>query len=418
MDEKAKRAREDLEAIYRSQSRRVFATLVRLLGDFDLAEEALHDAFIAASEQWPGEGVPANARAWLISVGRFRAIDRLRRRARFDAAQIEIAEVFHAEAAQDIDAGDSMADDRLGLIFMCCHPAISADAQVALTLREVCGLTTEEIARAFVTAPATIAQRIVRAKLKIREARIPFEAPPPSELGERLAAALRVIYLAFNEGYFATSGASAMRPDLSGEAIRLARLLVELAPEPEAKGLLALMLFHESRRAARVSSSGELVLIGEQERSLWDRESIREGLALLEGALSSRRFGAYTIQAAIAALHAQAESASSADWVEIVGLYDVLLQTDPSPLIELNRAVAVAMRDGPAAGLALINAILERGDLHDYHLAHAARADLCRRLGRGADARASYGKALALAQQEPERRFLLRRLAEARGDQG
>ncbi len=361
----AKAARADIEAIYCGEARRVFASLVRLLGDFDLAEEALHDAFIAASEQWPREGVPAHPRAWLTSVGRFRAIDRLRRKTRFDAAQADIAETLYGESGEDIETGDAMADDRLGLVFICCHPAISADAQVALTLREVCGLTTEEIARAFLTAPAAIAQRIVRAKTKIREARIPFEAPAPSELGERLAAVLRVIYLVFNEGYFATSGASVTRADLSGEAIRLARLLAKLLPEPEAKGLLALMLFHESRRAARTSPSGELILMDEQDRSLWDRELISEGLALLDSALLSRRFGAYTLQAAIAALHAQATRASETDWLEIVGLYDVLMQTDGSPLIALNRAAAVAMRDGPAAGLTLIDAILERGDLRD-----------------------------------------------------
>ena len=415
MSPPAEFTRADLEAVYRAEARRVFASLVRLLGDFDLAEEALHEAFVVASERWPREGVAANPRAWLISVGRFRAIDRLRRKARFDAARADITEALQAPAGEAMETEDAFPDDRLGLIFTCCHRAISADAQVALTLREVCGLTTEAIAAAFLTAPTTIAQRIVRAKQKIREARIPCEPPPPFELGERLAQVLRVIYLVFNEGYSASAGVSVTRPDLCGEAIRLGRLLLELLPEPEARGLLALMLFHDSRREARMSSSGEMILIDEQDRALWDQGLIAEGAALLEEALSSRRFGAYTVQAAIAALHAQAASASDPDWTEIVGLYDVLLRTNPSPLVELNRAVALAMRDGPAAGLARIDAILGRGELRDYHLAHAARADLCRRLGRAADARAAFQTALALAQQEPERRFLTRRLAEAGG---
>lgn len=404
--------RQDLEAIYSSESRRVFASLVRLLGDFDLAEEALQDAFIAALELWPGAGIPANARAWLISVGRFRAIDRLRRRARFDKAHANIMDVLYAQPQVDTEADNGVADDRLGLIFICCHPAISADAQVALTLREVCGLTTEEIARAFLTAPATIAQRVVRAKLKIREAHIPFETPPLRDITGKLAAVLRVIYLVFSEGYWASAGAFVTRCDLSAEAIRLARLLAELLPEPEVKGLLALMLFHESRRTARVSTGGKPVLMAEQNRSLWDQCMIGEAATLLEAALSSRKFGSYTLQAAIAGLHAQAQIASDTDWTEIVGLYDVLLRTEPSPLIELNRAVAVAMREGPAAGLALIDAILARGDLCDYHLAHSARAELCRRLNRAGDARVSYAKALELAQQEPEREFLAHRLGE------
>jgi RNA polymerase sigma-70 factor (ECF subfamily) len=406
------RARDAAEAVYRNESRRVFATLVRLLGDFDLAEEALHDAFRAALEQWPREGVPANPRAWLVSAGRFKAIDGIRRNARFTAID-DVAELVEAipDATQPWDP-ESIEDDRLRLIFTCCHPALAPDAQVALTLREVCGLTTEEIAQAFLSAAPTLAQRIVRAKAKIRDARIPYEVPTPDELPERLDSALRVIYLVFNEGYSASSGESVTRVDLSGEAIRVGRLLVELLPEPEALGLLALMLLQESRRAARSSASGELILLADQDRTLWNREQIAEGSALVEGALASRRFGPYTLQAAIAAVHADAATANATDWSEIIGLYDVLLSADPSPVVELNRAVAVAMRDGPATGLDLIESILARGDLSDYHLAHAARADLCRRLGRSAEARAAYQRALALARQEPERRFLTRRLAE------
>jgi RNA polymerase sigma-70 factor (ECF subfamily) len=406
------RVRERVDAVYRSDSRRVFATLIRLLGDFDLAEEALHEAFRAALEQWPREGVPVNPRAWLVSAGRFKAIDGMRRRARFNALD-DVAESVDP-ATEDAAAWDDegIEDDRLRLIFTCCHPALPPDAQVALTLREVCGLTTEEIAWAFLTPVPTLAQRIVRAKAKIRDTRIPYEVPSQADLPERLDSVLRVVYLVFNEGYFASSGESLTRTDLSGEAIRLGRLLVELQPEPEAMGLLALMLLHESRRAARTSPTGELVLLDDQDRSLWNRDQIAKGSALVERALSSRRFGPYTLQAAIAAVHAEAPSAAATDWTQIVGLYDVLVWVDPSPVVELNRAAAVAMRDGPLAGLALIDAILARGDLSDYHLAHAARADLCRRLGRTAEARAAYQRALALARQEPERRFLERRLDE------
>jgi RNA polymerase sigma-70 factor (ECF subfamily) len=414
---------ETVNAVYLSDSRRVLATLIRLLGDFDVAEEALHDAFRAALEQWPRDGVPANPRAWLVSAGRFKAIDGLRRRARFDALE----EVGDAAGIAVVDPHawadeESVEDDRLRLIFTCCHPALSPDAQVALTLREVCGLTTEEIAQAYLTPAPTMAQRIVRAKAKIRDARIPYEVPARADLPERLDAVLRVIYLVFNEGYTASSGTLVTRYDLSAEAIRLGRLLVELLPEPEAVGLLALMLLQDSRRAARTSASGDLILLEDQDRSLWDQSEIAEGTRLVERALSSRpalserrrvegRFGPYMIQAAIAAVHAEAPTAAATDWAEIVGLYDVLSRNDASPVIELNRAVAVAMRDGPAAGLALIDAILERGDLLDYRLAHAARAELCRRLGKTVEARASFERALALARQEPERRFLERRLA-------
>jgi len=409
----AEDARDAVDAVYRADSRHVLATLIRLLGDFDLAEEALHDAFRAALEQWPRAGVPANPRAWLVSTGRFKAIDAIRRRARFEPLPDDIDERLVADTA-DPEAwnDDRIEDDRLRLIFTCCHPALSPDAQVALTLREVCGLTTEEVARAYLTSPPTVAQRIVRAKAKIRNARIPYEVPSATDLPDRLDAVLRVVYLVFNEGYSASSGASLTRHDLSSEAISLGRLLVELLAEPEALGLLALMLLHDSRRAARTSPSGDLVLLENQDRALWNRDYIREGLALAEQALASRQVGPYTIQAAIAAVHANAPNAAATDWAQIVSLYDLLARAEPSPVVELNRAVAVAMRDGPAAGLALIDAILGRGHLSDYHLAHAARADLCRRLGRAAEARASYKRALSLTEQRPERRFLERRLAE------
>jgi RNA polymerase sigma-70 factor (ECF subfamily) len=404
---------ETVDGVYRTESRRVLATLIRLLGDFDIAEEALHDAFIAAVEQWPRDGVPQNPRAWLVSTGRFKAIDRIRRRSKFDVSLEDVAEQIEAIPAPQIDGEHShVEDDRLRLIFTCCHPALAPDAQVALTLREVCGLTTEEIARAHLTTPPTVAQRIVRAKAKIREARVPYEVPGRNELPERLDGVLRVIYLVFNEGYLASSGETLTRQNLTAEAIRLGRLLVELLPEPEAVGLLALMLLHESRHAARTSPSGEIVLLGEQDRSLWNREQITNAIALVEAALASRRFGPYTLQAAIAAVHAEAPDAANTDWNQIVGLYDALLRADPSPVIELNRAVALAMRDGPAAGLAEIDAILARGELVDYHLAHSARADLCRRLGDRIAARDSYRKALDLARQASERRFLERRLAE------
>jgi len=408
----ADQIRDTVEAVYRSDSRRVLATLIRLLGDFDVAEEALHEAFRAALEQWPRDGVPANPRSWLVSTGRFKAIDGLRRRARFDALDDvgKKADVAVEPAAWEED--ESVEDDRLRLIFTCCHPALSPDAQIALTLREVCGLTTEEIARAFLTPAPTLAQRIVRAKAKIRDAHIPYQVPTPSELSERLDAVLRVIYLVFNEGYAASSGTSLTRHDLSEEAIRLGRLLVELLPEPEAIGLLALMLLHESRRTARTTSAGEVVLLEDQDRTRWNRDQIAEGLALVQHALAMKRGGPYTIQAAIAAVHAEARSAAETDWAQIVALYDVLLRADSSPVIELNRAVAVAMRDGPAAGLALVDAILARGELADYRPAHAARAELNRRLGRTEQARASYERALMLTHQEPERRFLERRLAE------
>ena len=409
----AERIREILDTTYRSESRRILATLIRLLGDFDLAEDALHDAFRAALEQWPKDGVPAHPRAWLVSAGRFKAIDRLRRSARFDASVRSLAEQLDAGASDAAELDDEgVEDDRLRLIFTCCHPALAPDARVAITLREVCGLTTEEIAHAFLAAPPTLAQRIVRAKAKIRDARIPYQVPSPADLPDRLDTVLNVIYLVFNEGYSASSGASLTRPDLSGEAIRLGRLLIELLPEPEVVGLLALMLLQESRRAARTSPEGELVLLDNQDRSLWNRDQIAEGKALVERALSSRRFGPYTLQAAIAATHAEAPNTAATDWAQIVGLYDVLLRVEPSPVIELNRAVAVAMRDGPLAGLELIDAILARSDLADYHLAHSARADLCRRLGRTAEARVSYQRALGLTRQEPERRFLERRLGD------
>jgi RNA polymerase sigma-70 factor (ECF subfamily) len=402
-----------IAALYESESRRVLATLIRLLGDFDAAEEALHDAFRAALEQWPLEGVPANPRAWLVSTGRFKAIDAGRRRKRFDALDDvgEKAEVAFIDTAAWAD-DESVEDDRLRLIFTCCHPALAADAQVALTLREVCGLTTEEIARAFLTPAPTLAQRIVRAKAKIRDAHIPYEVPSRADLPERLDAVLRVIYLVFNEGYAASSGEQVTRHDLSAEAIRLGRLLVELLAEPEAQGLLAMMLLHDSRRAARTSPDGDVVLLEDQDRSLWNRGQIHEGVRLVEQALSSGRPGPYTIQAAIGAVHAEARSTAATDWNEIVGLYDVLMRASPSPIVELNRAVAVAMRDGPAAGLAIVDHLLGRGELRDYRLAHAARGELCRRLGRTSDARSSFERALALTRQGPDRRLIERRLAE------
>jgi len=402
-----------IDAIYRGESRRVLATLIRLLGDFDLAEEALHDAFATAVERWPEDGIPANPRAWLISTGRFKSIDRVRRRARFDAKLIEVTERLATNMTATPERDDEeVEDDRLRLIFTCCHPALAPDAQIALTLREVCGLTTEEIARAFLTPAPTVAQRIVRAKNRIRDTRIPYQVPPLSELHERLGAVLQVIYLVFNEGYSATSGTSLTRRDLSAEAIRLGRLLVELLPEPEATGLLALMLLHDARRSARESSDGDLLLLEEQNRSLWNREQIDEGRRLVEQALSSQPVGRYVLQAAIAAVHAESPNATSTDWRQIVGLYDLLLRIEPTPVVELNRAVAVAMADGPAAGLAEIDEILARGELTEYYLVHSARADLCRRLGRRADAIAAYERALELTKQEPERRFLTRRLAE------
>src|SRR5271167_1254961 len=405
--------REIVDAVYRTDSRRVLATLIRLLGDFELAEAALHDAFAAAIQQWPQDGIPANPRAWLVSTGRFKAIDGMRRRARFDASVVELARRLDAESAAPVEWEDSgVEDDRLQLIFICCHPALPAEARVALTLREVCGLTTEEIARAFLAAAPTVAQRIVRAKAKIRDARIPYQVPSQADLPDRLATVLQVIYLVFNEGYSASSGASLMRSDLAEEAIRLGRLLMELLPEPEVMGLLALMLLHESRRAGRTSPEGDLILLDDQDRSLWNRDQIAEGSALVERALASRRFGPYTLQAAIAAVHAQAPTADATDWAQIAALYRVLERVEPSPVVELNRAVAVAMRDGPLVGLVLIDAILASGNLEGYHLAHSARADLCRRLGRREEARASYERALSLARQEPERRFLERRLAE------
>lgn len=402
-----------VSAVYTAESRRVLATLIRLVGDFDAAEEAMHDAFRAALEQWPRDGVPSNPRAWLVSTGRFKAIDGIRRRSRFEALdETENDAALGSVEPEAWTEKESVEDDRLRLIFTCCHPALSPDAQVALTLREVCGLTTEEIARTFLTPAPTMAQRIVRAKGKIRDAHIPYKVPEPAELPERLDAVLRVIYLVFNEGYAASSGAAVTRHDLSSEAIRLGRLLVELLPEPEAHGLLGLMLIQESRRAARTTSSGDLILLEDQDRSLWNRNFIAEGTALVERALATRRFGPYTIQGAIASVHAHAPDAASTDWAEIVGLYDMLLRMEPSPVIELNRAVAVAMRDGPAAGLAIVDGILERGDLRDYRLTHAARADFLRRMGRNAEARDAYRRAHGLAKQEPERRFLERRMAD------
>jgi RNA polymerase sigma-70 factor (ECF subfamily) len=412
-------AREFVESIYRAESRRVFATLVRLISDFDLAEEAMQEAFAAAMERWPTEGTPENPRAWLVSAGRFKAIDILRRRTRQDASLAELAERMNADCGDFEVAGEEgIEDDRLRLIFTCCHPALPSEARIALTLREVCGLSTDQIARAFLAAPAAIAQRIVRAKNKIKAAGIPYQVPGLADLPDRLDGVLYVIYLVYNEGYSASSGDSLTRADLSAEAIRLGRLLGQLLAEREVLGLLALMLLQESRRPARSSAAGELILLEDQDRSLWDRKLIEEGLPLVaralagEGGRSARRTGPYTLQAAIAAVHAEATSSAATDWAQIAGLYDVLLRIERSPVVELNRAVAVAMRDGPAAGLALIDAILSRGELADYHLAHAARADLCRRLGKAADAKAAYEKALSLARQEPERRFLERRLRE------
>lgn len=403
-----------VEQVYREDSRRILATLIRLLGDFDLAEEALHDAFFVAVQRWQHEGVPDNPRAWLVSTGRFKAIDGLRRRARFAASQpMLIAQLESLEQADWID--EDVEDDRLRLIFTCCHPALAPDAQVPLTLREVCDLTTEEIARAFLAAPATIAQRIVRAKAKIRDAKIPYQVPTLAELPERLDSVLRVIYLVFNEGYSASVGTELIREELTREAIRLGRLLMELLPEPEVMGLLALMLLHESRRPARTSVSGELIVLDEQDRSLWNAELIAEGCALIERALTLRRFGPYCLQAAIAAVHAEAPTAAETDWLQIVGLYDVLLRVVPSPVVELNRAAALAMRDGPLAGLTLIEGILARGDLQDYHLAHSARAEFCRQLGRVEEARTAYERALALTQQLPERRFLEARIKALQG---
>jgi RNA polymerase sigma-70 factor, ECF subfamily len=412
-DDAAERARGRIEAVYRTESRRVLATLIGVLGDFDLAEDALHEAFAAAMKQWPRDGMPSNPRAWLVSAGRFKAIDALRRRARLDASQTELVARLDVVSEQpELRDDDAIEDDRLRLIFTCCHPALAPDARTALTLREVCGLTTEEIARAFLTSPPTLAQRIVRAKAKIREARIPYRIPPRAELAERLDAVLRVIYLVFNEGYSASSGEALTKPDLSGEAIRLGRLLAELLPEPEVTGLLALMLLQESRRTARATPDGDIIVLEEQDRSLWDAALIEEGASLVEQALTTRRFGSFSLQAAIAAVHAEAPTFEATDWDEIVGLYDVLARLEPSPIVDLNRAVAIAMRDGPAAGLAAVDDILDRGDLADYHLAHAARADLCRRLGRTREARVAYERALALISQEPERRFVERRLAE------
>lgn len=397
-----------IERLYREESRRVLATLIRLLGDFDLAEEALHEAFRSAVEQWPQGGVPDNPRAWLVSAGRFKAIDNLRRQRRFQPLDDQVELPDENAAEQD----ELLEDDRLRLIFTCCHPALASDAQVALTLREVCDLTTEEIARAFLSSPSTLAQRIVRAKAKIRDARIPYEVPGRSELPERLDAVLRVVYLVFNEGYFASSGDSLTRSQLSDEAIRLGRLLLELLPEPEVQGLLALMLLHESRRAARSGVDGEVILLDAQDRRLWSQELIAEGEALVLQALHSRRFGPYSLQAAIAAVHAEAASLEETDWAQIVGLYDELLRLHPSPVIELNRAVALAMHDGEQAGLVEIDRLLATGELDGYHLAHAARADLLRRLGRREQAIAAYRQALALAQQGPDRQFLQKRLEE------
>jgi len=401
-----------IETLYRSESGRILATLIRLLGDFDLAEEAMHEAFATALSLWSSSGVPVSPRPWLISTARFKAIDTLRRRARLNASQDELVRYLEAQgsSAESSNEEDSVEDDRLRLIFTCCHPSLAPEAQVALTLREVCGLTTEEIARAFLITPATLAQRIVRAKAKIRETPIPYEVPTAQELPRRLGAVLQVIYLVFNEGYSAAAGAEVTRAELTGEAIRLARLLTELQPEPEVIGLLSLMLLQESRRAARTSPIGELILLQDQDRSLWNREQIAEGVALLEKALKSRRFGPYTLQAAIAAVHAEAETAAATDWRQIVALYNQLVRIQPTPVVLLNRAVAIAMRDGPEAGLAHIEAVMEHGELANYYLAHSAHADMYRRLGRTDEARASYEKALALTQQGPERQFLQERI--------
>ncbi|MEG4047642.1 RNA polymerase sigma factor [Microcoleus sp. Pol17_C1] len=407
----ANQIRQQVEAVYRSESRRVLATLIRLLGDFDRAQEAMHEAFAVAVAQWPRDGIPANPRSWLVSVGRFKAIDTIRRRARFDTHLAELAQQLDPSHTT-IEDDEDVEDDRLRLIFTCCHPALSPEAQVALTLREVCGLSTEEIASAFLIAPPTLAQRIVRAKAKIRSARIPYQVPSKTDLPDRLDTVLQTIYLVFNEGYAASSGRSLTRADLAGEAIRLGRLVMELLPDSEVIGLLALMLLQESRRTARTSSTGDLILLEDQDRSLWNQAQISEGRLLVRQSLSSGRFGSYTLQAAISAVHSEAQSAAATDWAQIVGLYDLLVQLEPSPVVALNRAVAVAMRDGPLAGLQSIDEILARGDLADYHLAHSARADLCRRLGRTADARESYQKALAIVKQEPERRFLEKRLRE------
>jgi len=404
--------RQAVEAVWRAESRRVLATLIRLLGDFERAEEALHDAFAAAAEQWPRDGVPANPRAWLVSAGRFKAIDGLRRRARHDASLAELADELDAASGDDMGDGGGLEDDRLRLIFTCCHPALSGDAQVALTLREVCGLTTEEIAHAFLIRPTAVAQRIVRAKARIREARLPYQVPPPEEMPERLETVLHTVYLVFNEGYSASSGAAVTRADLSGEAIRLGRLLLALLPDGEVMGILALMILHEARRAARTSDEGELVLLADQDRSLWNREAIAEGLALATRAMAGPPVGSYAIQAAIAAEHVRPASAQGTDWRRIAALYQLLSRADPSPVVELNRAVAEAMAEGPEVGLARIDAMLAGGALADYHLAHAARADLFRRLGRRAEARDAYRRALSLARQDPERRFLERRLRE------
>ena len=402
-----------VDAIYRAESRRVFATLVRLLGDFDLAEEALHEAFASAVKQWPADGIPANPRAWLVSAGRFKAIDAIRRRARFDASLSELADRTETAASPaELAEEAGVEDDRLRLIFTCCHPALPAEAQTALTLREVCGLTTEEIASAFLVAPATLAQRIVRAKSKIRDAKIPYQIPSLEDLPDRIESVLQVVYLVFNEGYAASSGDSVTRSDLSAEGIRLGRLLIELMPESEVLGLLALMLLQESRRAARTDAAGELILLDNQDRTLWNREQIAEGQALVERAIAAGEVGPYTLQAAIAAVHSNATTPADTDWGQIVGLYDILVRVIPTPVVELNRAVAVAMRDGPADGLQLVDEILRRGELADYHLAHSVRADFCRRLGRDAEARTSYEQALALTRQGPERRFLEGRIRE------